>query len=184
MYRSNLAYDVLTYSDNPNLHSFCNFCSSLCVLFPLACRIFLSCWCCCEVATHSGQIKYNHYTLKKGCFYKAISIRSPQHPQFSTVRLLSQIPIPVPKMRDRRLVMTRVYMTSFEKRDFFLPPHSSLTFFSKLTLDEPDDFRLLAEEGSLHSFCGMFGLDVQSQTMSDAVTPPECCVLESLTLLM
>jgi len=65
-------------------------------------------------------------------------------------------------------------MTSLEKRDFLAPAlqlASSLTFFSKLTLEDPEDFRLLAEEGSLHSFCCMFGLEVQSQTMSDAVTP-------------
>lgn len=96
--------------------------------------------------------------------------------------------MPVPNNKDMRFVITSVYMTSLEKIDFLpaVGPQSpqSLAFFSKLTLDEPDDLRLLAEDGSLHSFCWMLGLDVQSQTMSEGVTPSLSRVWESFSLLM
>ena len=63
--------------------------------------------------------------------------------------------MPVPNNKDMRFVITSVYMTSLEKIDFLpaVGPQSpqSLAFFSKLTLDEPDDLRLRAEDGSLHS---------------------------------
>ena len=47
-------------------------------------------------------------------------------------------PIPVPMIKDIRLVITRVYITSFEKRDFlFILP------FCLLNLDESEILRLL-----------------------------------------
>ena len=44
------------------------------------------------------------------------------------------------------LVMTKVYMTSLENKDF-LPTFA----FLKLNLDELDDFRLLVADWNLHS---------------------------------
>ena len=71
------------------------------------------------------------------------------------IKILCPYPMPVPNNKDMRFVITSVYMTSLEKIDFLpaVGPQSpqSLAFFSKLTLDEPDDLRLRAEDGSLHS---------------------------------
>jgi len=87
---------------------------------------------------------------------------------WSTLFLLSQIPIPVPIRNEIRLVITRVYITSLEKIDFFV-----IFPFSLLSLEDSELFLLLhVFDGNFHSF-GIFGRDVQSQTISDAVTPFE-----------
>jgi len=47
-------------------------------------------------------------------------------------RLVNHKPIPVPRIKERMLVITRVYMTSFEKSDF---PCFPTLAFRKLSLD-------------------------------------------------
>jgi hypothetical protein len=69
------------------------------------------------------------------------------------------------------LVITRVYITSLENIGFF-----TIFPFILLNFEDSELLRLLdVFDGNFHSF-GIFGRDVQSQTISDAVTPfDEAC---------